>query len=118
MRIELYLRKLAITNYWQLLYKNAKDIGIPIFDNKENLSGIQLIFLYWLNLYSQLYENMGEDEFLNEKVIENPIRLDAYLYLKKVERQKEKREMMKEKIKNKLTKPMRNVSETTFYRKK
>lgn len=117
MNIERYLRKLATTNYWQLLYKNAKDINIPMFDNKENLSGIQLAFLYWLNLYSQLYENLGMDEFLNEKVIEDPIRLDAYLYLKKVEREKERREIAKEKIKNRLKRPMQNVSHTAFYKK-
>ena len=118
MNIELYLRKLATTNYWQLLYKNAKDIGIPMFDNEKKLSGIQLIFLYWLNLYSQLYENIDMDEFLNEGVIEDSIRLDAYLYFKKVERKKEKSEMVKEKIKNKLKGNPKNASQTTFYKKK
>ena len=118
MNIELYLRKLATTNYWQLLYKSAKDIDISMFDNKEKLSGLQLIFLYWLNLYSQLYENIDMDRFLSRKVIENHIRLDAYLYLKKIEREKEKREMIKSGIKDKLNKLVDNVSETTFYRKK
>lgn len=118
MNIELYLRKLATTNYWQLSYKNVKDINIPMFDNKEKLSGLQLVFLYWLNLYSQLYENIDMDKFLSRKVIENPIRLDAYLYLKKIEREKEKREMIKSGIKDKLKKSTDNVSETTFYRKK
>ena len=118
MNIEAYLRKLACTSYYQLLYRNAKDIHIPMFDNKKDLSGIQLIFLYWLNLYSQLYEILGTDEFLSEKIIEDSIRLDAYLYLKKNEKEKERKEMTKQKIKNKLTKPMQNVSETTFYRKK
>lgn len=118
MNIEKYLRKLATSNYWQILYRNAKDLHIPLFDNKKELSGIQLTFLYWLNLYSQLYELMGTEEYLTQKVIENPLRTDAYLLLKKKERQQRLKEEIKERIKDKLKKPMQNISETTFYRKK
>lgn len=118
MRIEEFLRKKARDNYWQLLYRNAKELNISLFKNKEDLSGIQLMFCFYLSLYSQLYENSGMDEYLTEGAIKDDLRTDAYLYMKKIEREKDKKEMIKESIKGKLKKPMDNVSETTFYRKK
>jgi len=118
MSIETYIRKLARTTYYQLLYQNAKELRLSLFENKLNLSGIQIIFTYWLRTYGQLYENITLDEYLNIKVINNDIRLDAYLVLKKEERKKEKLEMARQKIKDKLNKSMDNVSETTFYQKK
>lgn len=117
MQLETYLRKLARDTYWQMLYQSAKEIKVDLFENKKGLSGIQLLFRHYLTLYSQLYENLGLDEFLSEQVIKDDLRCDAYLYLKRVERKQKRNEVRRQRIKDSLKGNHKNVSETTFYRK-
>jgi hypothetical protein len=83
MSIEKEIRKLARSTYYQNLYKAAKEIGsIQIFENKTNFSGLQSIFLFWLNVYESLYQDLNQKEwkYLDEKVIDSDIRCDAFLY--------------------------------------
>ena len=54
MNLESAIRKLAKSVYWQSAYKASKENGIKLFDNDTNLSGLQIIFLYWLSLYDFL----------------------------------------------------------------
>lgn len=82
MDIELQLRQLAKSPYWQNLYQNSKLChSVQLFKNSFNLSGLQVRFLYWLSTYHKLYEELAtyEDNFLTEEVIEDDIRCDAYL---------------------------------------
>lgn len=82
MNIETQLRTLAKSSYWQSLYRaSQKSSSISLFDNKENFSGLQVQFLYWLQVYQTLYEELStfEDEFLTEEVIQNNFRCDCYL---------------------------------------
>jgi len=86
---EKYLRLLAKTNKYQILYNNAKEIGIQIFDNKSDLTDVQLRFLNCLSFYNILYTDyaLGEIEFI---VFDNNIYEDAYHYYKNKQRTKDK----------------------------
>ena len=80
--IDKSLRKLARSSYWQNLYRaSQKCSNISLFSNFSDYSGIQVKFLYWLQTYQMLYDELStfEDERLTENVIENDFRADAYL---------------------------------------
>lgn len=80
------IRKLARSVYWQTLYSRAKDIGsIRLFLNDIEFSKLQLIFLQWLEVYHSLYIDisMGE-KYINDEIIEDDIRTDAYLYYRRM----------------------------------
>lgn len=105
MSIENCLRKLAFSAYWQSLYRASKENGIQLFDNNTNLSGLQVVFLYWLEIYSFLYDLIAKKEypFLNDEYIKNSIRVDAFLYYRKrqneLELAKSKEEQLRQKTK-------------------
>lgn len=80
--MEKEIRKLARSSYYQNLYSTSKEcFGIQLFKNVSMLSGLQNQFLYWLNIYSMLYEELfkKEDDLLTENVIIDDDRCDAYL---------------------------------------
>jgi len=92
MRIENILRQLAKSTYWQRIYRASKEgQGIHLFDNMSNLTGIQMAFLYWLEVYEMLYKELAQKEWdiLDENVINDPIRCDAFLYWRMKQHQKE-----------------------------
>jgi len=103
--IEAKLRQLARSCYHQSLYRASKENGIQLFDNVTNLSGLQVVFLYWLELYSFLYDIIAKKEypFLTDKYLENDIRVDAFLYYRKrqneLELAKSKEEQLRHKTK-------------------
>jgi hypothetical protein len=77
------IRKLARSSYWQSIFTASKEVGsLRIFDNDGNYSGLQSTFLYWLRVYDLLYSELSSKEwkYLDEQVIENDIRCDAFLY--------------------------------------
>ena len=83
MNIEHEIRKLAKSSYWLRLYNSSKNIGtIALFDNTTNLSGKQILFLYWIEIYSLLYKELSEKEWINldQEVINDDCRCDAFLY--------------------------------------
>jgi len=84
MQIESQIRKLARSTYYQNLYRSAKELNIDLFENTSNFSGLQSLFLFWLNVYESLYSDLIQKEYkyLDEKVIENDIHCDAFLYWK------------------------------------
>ena len=80
--IDKKLRRLAKDSYYQNIYNAFKSGShIQIFENVSNFSGIQVRFLYWLSVYSMLFEEIlkHEDKLLNEEVIDDDDRMDAYL---------------------------------------
>ena len=92
MRLESQIRKLARSTYYQNLYGTAKEIGqLQLFENKSNFSGLQVLFLYWVQVYSMLYTELAEKKwkYLDEKVIDNDDRCDAFLYFRRQEQEKE-----------------------------
>lgn len=79
------LRKLARSDKYQVLFSNAKELNnIYLFKNKRNFTKIQIEFLKWLAIYDSLYTDiqMGK-EYINERVIEDPIRTEAYLLVRR-----------------------------------
>ncbi len=83
MLLEAHVRKLARSNYWQEIYNSSKTCsGIYLFENQVNFSGIQYLFLYWLRVYAMIYSELAKLEWenLDEEVIENNDRLDAFMY--------------------------------------
>jgi hypothetical protein len=77
------IRKLARSSYWQNVYSSAKDVGsIQLFENQNNYSGLQSLFLYWLKVYDLLYTELSSKEwkYLDEDVINDDCRCDAFLY--------------------------------------
>jgi len=91
------LRKLARSTKYQLLYNRAKEMtGICLFKNITDFSDIQILFLYWLEVYSSLYLDLAcKEDYISEKVIEDNIRTDAYLMWK--HQKKDKKDKKKEK---------------------
>ena len=105
---EKIIRKLARSSYWQNLYRASKtNSGIHLFENIQNFSGLQILCLYWLDIYSLLYEELTNKEwkYLSEDVINDDIRCDAFLYYRSLEIKKiikkNKLEQEKNQIKNK-----------------
>lgn len=86
MNIEESIRILARSSYWQNIYMASKESNsIQLFTNVNNFSGLQNLFLYWLRVYSMLYDDLAtkESPFLTQIVINDTIRCDAYLFYKK-----------------------------------
>jgi len=95
MRLEEQLRLLARSTYWQEVYSaSQKCSGIYIFENHTNFSGLQFLFLYWLRVYSMLYEELYSYEWenLDEEVIKDNDRCDAFLYWRRKQQEKKLRE--------------------------
>ena len=79
--IEPQIRQLAKSSYYQSLFNASEKLGLQLFENNKNFSGLQVRFLYWLRIYKMLYEELSthEDILLTEKVIESDFRCDCYL---------------------------------------
>jgi hypothetical protein len=86
------LQTLARSNNAQTIYRHAKEIGtLRLFNNDTDFSHIQILYLYYLSLYESLYTDlsMGE-EFISQEVIEDSLRVEAYLLYKRVNRKNKK----------------------------
>lgn len=96
--MEEQIRKLARSSYWQSLYRNSKNLNLSLFFNNNNFSGIQVLFLYWLKIYDLLYQELADQEWnnLNENVIKNNFRCDAFLYYRQKEIEKKIRKNKQE----------------------
>ena len=99
------LRKLARSDKWQALYARAKDLScIKLFRNNEDFTKLQIWFLYYLEMYQSLYIDLNSGEkMINEEIIKDDIRADAYLLYKNEERKKRNRGEDIEKLQNKST---------------
>lgn len=92
MNLENCIRELAKSFYWQRLYIASKENnGIKLFENQSNFSGIQVLFLYWLQVYELLYKELSMKEWdnLDIDVINDYIRTDAFLYWRSKEQEKD-----------------------------
>jgi hypothetical protein len=104
MLIEHQIRKLARSIYYQNIYKTSKEIGsIQIFENNTNFSGLQNLFLFWLSVYEALYSELNQKEwkYLDEDVINDDCRCDAFLYWRS---QMKEQEISKQKLEQQASK--------------
>lgn len=119
MNFEENLRLIAKSNYWQELYRSSKDIkGINLFENENNFSGLQIIFLNWLRVYALLYEELATQEWdnLTEEVINDFDRTDAFLYYRSKQIERKIREnKLEEKMNNKKSKGGKNDKVSTIF---
>ncbi len=83
------IRILANSNHWQTLYQRCKEIGsFKLFNNSHNLSKFQTVFIQWLEVYNSLYMDLSTNSgYLNEEILKDEIRTDAYLYYRKKRRE-------------------------------
>ncbi len=116
------LRNLAKSDKHQILYHRAKEIGtLKLFNNDSDLSRIQIEFLYYLELYSSLYKDLGSHEpYISEDVINDLIRCEAYLFWKSTQKYKEEKEKsnMNKKNRGRKIDKNSNVPHMIFHRKK
>ena len=95
---------LARNNYWQEIFASSqKCYGVQLFENNNNFSGIQYLFIYWLKVYHMLYEELHslEWENLDEAVLKDNDRTDAFLYWRRKEQEKKMKKYKREERKNK-----------------
>ena len=85
------LQKIARSNEHQTLFNRAKEISsLRLFRNDSDLSLLQNYYLYFLELYSMLYNDLNSKaDFLTEEVIQDTIRVEAYLLLRKETKENE-----------------------------
>ena len=75
------LRQLARSYKWQIIYSKCKELsGLELFNNKSDLSAIQLAFLQWLEIYHSLEMDLAmKEKCISREVINDDYRTDAYL---------------------------------------
>jgi len=86
------IRYLARSAHWQNIYNASKEIGsVQLFENTTNHSGLQSLFLYWVKVYDLLYSELGQKEwrYLDDEVIKDDDRCDAFLYWRGLQRENE-----------------------------
>jgi len=95
------IRKLAKSNKYQLLYNRVKELStLKLFYNDVDLTRVQSWFLYWLEIYNSLYSDIArKEELIDEEVIKDDIRTDAYL-LYRMEKSKIKKTTSNKKSKS------------------
>jgi len=84
------LKKLAQSTNAQIIYHRAKEIGtFRLFENTADFSQLQIWYLYYLELYTILYQDLQmNEEYISEEVINDDLRCEAYLYYKKINKNK------------------------------
>jgi hypothetical protein len=71
-----YARRLAKSNHYQMLYSQAKEMHLRLFENNFELSRLQETFLNYLLFYHNIYTDIAMKE-VDEIVVENEIYEDA-----------------------------------------
>lgn len=103
MNIDEKVRALARSQYWQSMYSASKEChSLHLFDNETNFSGLQMLLLYWMRVYSLLYEEFYNQEWTNLHidVINDDIHCDAFLYWRSKELEKRTRQYKEDERKN------------------
>lgn len=80
--MEELLFKLAQTEYWQLQYYYFKEgSNIILFDNKKDLTCLQIRFLEWLRIIDKIKTDIAmEEKYANKDILKEYIYTLAYLY--------------------------------------
>ena len=76
------LRELAKEDYYQSMYASFKELGLQLFENRTDLTRIQLWFISFMSIYSVINMDIALGE-ITDRVLENTIYEDAYLVYKK-----------------------------------
>jgi len=77
------IRKFARSWEYQTLFSTAKNMSLGIFAGKKEFNKIQLLFFHWQAVYSSLLEIKGSGmDFIPDDMLNDDIRVNAYLYAK------------------------------------
>lgn len=86
-----FLQEISKSNKHQILYREAQKIGLKLFNNNSDLGKHQIIYLNYLELFKNLYDELASgEEYLTEEVINNEVRCAAYLVYRR-DKNKEKK---------------------------
>ena len=82
------LQNLCKSNEHQIIYHRIKEIGsLCLFENNRDLSKLQIMYLYYLELFAVLFQDLNmQEKYISEEVINDPIRREAYLLYRKEKR--------------------------------
>jgi hypothetical protein len=89
------IRGLAKTNKYQTLYCFAKEGSLTLFKNQFDYTNIQVIFLNYLNYYFNLYTDIAMGD-IDDKVLEDFLYEDSWIYYKRKKREEENLKNKKE----------------------
>ena len=91
-------KKLARSDRWQFLYNKAKELNnLKLFKNDINFAKHQIQFLYYLNLYDTLYQDLASKEnYITKEIIKDDLRCEAYLLYKNSEKTKKLKDTKKQ----------------------
>lgn len=114
------LRNLAKSDKWQIIYNRAKEIGtIKLFNNDSDFTKVQIMFLYYLELYASLYKDLGSHEpYISEDVINDSIRCEAYIFWRSTQKYKEQKQKSNSKKRGKKIDKKTNIPHMIFHGKK
>jgi len=75
------LKKFSRSVRWQTIYARVKEIGsLQLFNNTSDLTKLQLLVMQWTEIYHSLYEDIAMNKpYIDEKIIEDELRTEAYL---------------------------------------
>jgi hypothetical protein len=105
-----YLRELAKSDEFQNLYILSRDLkNIKFFDNDNDFTYVQLLFLRYLNFYYILNNDIAMGD-VDEIVLNNSIYEDSYMIYKN----KKDKEMFKNNTKTKNKEEINNLNTTKW----
>jgi hypothetical protein len=83
MDTEQVIRELAKKSKYQNLFVAVKDLnGFVLFNNKNDLTRIQEIFLSYLYFYYEIYQDIATKK-IDKMILKNETYEDAYMYWKR-----------------------------------
>ena len=93
------LRALARSTHWQIVYSRSKEMAqIGLFKNQNDYTPLQIAFLQWLELYHSLEVDLSSKKpYISREIIEDDIRVDAYLHWRDSHSDKTDKEISEEK---------------------
>jgi len=82
------LQNICKSSEHQIYYHRVKEIGsLRLFENDRDLSKLQIMYLYYLELFAVLFQDLNMSEkYISEEVINDPIRREAYLLYRREKR--------------------------------
>jgi hypothetical protein len=109
------IRKIAKTSKFQSIYANEKAIGLKLFKNDGDYTDIQVAFLNYLAFYYTINLDITLGE-VDERVLDNDIFEDSYMYYKGKQRKEEMKDKKTEipKISNNKAKDRLQTSQWVF----
>lgn len=83
------IRELAKSGYWQTIFSNIKENPFVLFENKNDFTELQLLFISYLNFFSTISTDVMTNE-VPKLVWEKDIYQDCYIQYRSKKMYKEK----------------------------